>query len=30
MFDLFDDEIYALDVAIFEDCTKDEDEDDDW
>jgi len=30
MFDLFDDEIDALDVAIFEDCTKDEDEDDDW
>ena len=30
MFDLFDDEVDALDIAIFEDCTKDEDDDEDW
>ena len=29
MFDLFDDEIDALDIAIFEDCTKDDEEDED-
>ena len=29
-FDLLDNEIDALDIAVFEDCTKDDDEDDDW